>query len=811
MTKRKPPVPSDRGRGQAPGKPPSASSASETDKQRGSDAAKTSVVTGIVLTGVGILGLAHLIASFVPGIRTWGIDYWSEFPVIVRLCLALLLGAAMARSFATAVDRGVTAALKLKWARIAGIVFLAAAFIVFRSRGLSYGDGYSFLVYFPDGKLPTFDAHLSTQFLDIVLHWVLYRFVLLPLGGGVQLSYAIWGALGGLVGLWALGRIASALARDIGARRLIVAAAVTSGAMVMWFGHVESYTLVNAALLWAIAFAIESQQTRGRIWAAWGTWLLAMGLHQLALAFLPALIWAHWRSRRRASTPTERSTAAALLGVGFLAWAIATFLQRQVGLPIFVPVTVTRETAYSAFSIAHLSDALNLLLFLAPAGAIGLVVWFIKDRQEKAEHIVAGILAVTAASAWYFAFWIDPLIGAFRDWDLLAAFGPPLSIWAAVTILHRYHGGTPPRWLWVPVAALGLVHSGAFVGAMQDEMRAALRVDRLVREDVHYTPEFFSGTRLPPWAAIIGRSLERYDLARDHLALRVSIDPTDALAWANLGNAYRKLSMPDSALWCYRQASDRDSTNEKYANNLSVLYMEQNDYLGAEYAIRRVVALSDTAYGARATLGLICLNLGKTDEAKKVLDEAIKIHPDQYLAYYNRGLVEETLADTAAALADYHTAVKYAPGNRDAYTRIVQIYQWSGQTLSAIDAARRWQREDPNSATAIFLEGTCHYMVGEYKLARSTFERVLLLSPKDALTMYYLASTHRNLGEVEVAKQYAKHATDTDPNLALPYLELVYIAADKGDHAAAVAATREYLKRAPSDSGMAYLQQFMER
>jgi tetratricopeptide (TPR) repeat protein len=417
---------------------------------------------------------------------------------------------------------------------------------------------------------------------------------------------------------------------------------------------------------------------------------------------------------------------------------------------------------------------------------------------------------VMAAWALYFAFWVDPLIGAFRDWDLLAAFGLPFSIWAATTVANRYPKGIPPQWLWVPVAALGIAHSGAFVATMQDETAAALRVDRLVREDMHYTAAFFDGTRLPPWAAIVGRTLDRYDLARDHLALRVQIDPTDALAWANLGNAYRKIEMPDSAIWCYREASDRDSTNEKYANNLGVLYTERRDFPGAEYAFRRVVALSDTAYAARSSLGLVYVNEGKFDEARAMLDEAVAMRPDQFSALYNRGLLNELMADTAAAIADYESAVKSAPGFDDVYTRIVQLYQWSGQPVSAIEASQRWQGENPKSATAVFLEGTCHYMLGDYEQARKIFERVLLMKPEDALTVYYMASTYRSLGKMELALQYAQHSAQLDPKLALPHLEMVYIAADAGDTAAAVAATGEYLKRAPGDSSMAYLQQFMK-
>lgn len=806
MAKRKPSKPAAKG----PGQPKSQDKLRPAPPDAGQEDAAASRLTTLVLTVVGLLGLLHLVTSFVPSIRTWGIDYWSEFPVIVRLGLVVLLGLTMTPGIAAQVDRRFSAIIHSRWAPLAGMALLGVLFVVFQSRGYAYGDGYSFMAYFTDGKLPALDAHLATQFMDLFAHWALYRFILMPLGGTVALSYALLGAAAGVLALWAIGRIAAALTRDHASRRFVIAMAVTSGAMILWFGHVESYTLVNAAALWMIAFVLDARNKKGRIWAAWGMWILALSLHQLALAFLPALVWAHWRTRKTGRPPFDTSTSAALFGGGFLVWAVATFLQRQIGIPVFVPIYSMPDTLYSAFSVQHLIDALNLILFLAPVGLVGLAAWPMKNRQDKITRIVAGLVGVMAAWAWYFAFWIDPLIGAFRDWDLLAAFAFPLSLWAGVTVVNRFPNAAVPRWLWVPVAALGVMHAGAFVGSVQNEVDSALRVDRLVHEDVHYTAEFFAGTRLPPWAAIIGRTLGRYDLARDHLSLRVQIDPTDALAWANLGNAYRRLQMADSSLICYREASDRDTTNEKYANNLGVLYTEERNWEGAAYAFERAAANSDTGYAALSSLGLVYINLSRFDDARAKLDKAIAMRPNEFSAYYNRGLLEEILADTAAAIANYEEAVKHIPGADDIYTRLVQLYQWSGRPLEAINVAKTWEKENPESRAAVFLMGTCYYMLDDNENSLRAFEKALRIKPDDALICYYIASIYRKMGQLDVAMQFAQKSASLDRNLALPYLEQVYIAADQGDREAAVRATHEYLTRSPGDSGMAYLQQFLK-
>jgi tetratricopeptide (TPR) repeat protein len=766
----------------------------------------------VVLIGVSLFGVLHLVASFVPSVRLWGVDYWSEFPVVIRLAMVAVLGLSLAPGIARTINSGFSSVFQSHGARLAGFGVLAVVFILFRSQGLSYGDGYTFPAYLGAGQLPEFDPHTMTQALDIVAHWALYRFVLMPFGGTVEISYAIWGAIAGVLSLWALVWIASGLTRDPGGRRLIVAAGVTSGAVVLWFGHVESYTLVNAAILWMIAFALDAQERGSRIWAAWGCWTLAVAFHQLALAVLPAVVWAHWRSRRRDTSVPSRTTVASIAGAGFLAWAVATHVHHQISaFPVFVPIFPTEDSVYSAFSPDHLADMLNLILFLAPAAVAGLVVWLTRGGGRGPQMGRIGIVAVSAIAAWYFAFWVDPFIGAFRDWDLLAAFGIPMSIWAAATVVSRARQGRVVPWLWVPVAMLGLVHAGGFVAIVQDEFAAAMRVERMVKKDVHYGAGFFDGSRLPPWAAILSRALDRPDLAKHHLSRRVAIAPDDALAWANLGNAYQQLDMIDSAAVSYEAAVAEDSTNQKFWNNLGVLQTSLGNYQRASEAYEAIIAMSDTAYAARATAGMMYIQLGRRGDARRVLDDAIALRPTHFFAYFARGVLNEVTGDTTAALQDYESS--YDRGGRfpELFTRMVQLYQWSGQTTRSVEAARRWQEYDPSSHSAVFQEGTAHYLAGDYDLAKAAFERAALLDQQNALTLYYLASCSRLTGNPEEAKLYAQRAAALDRQLALPYMELIYLADDAGDRDAAVAATREYLRRAPGDSGMPYLQQFMDR
>jgi len=763
-----------------------------------------------VMVLLGVLGAVHLLTSFSPGISTWGIDYWSSFPVAARFVFAAVL----ALFFLPPVARVAQAATDYVRQRVWYLVLcgagLVALFVVLRSRVHVYGDGYSFVGYFAGGRLPDFSNQLGTQALDLIAHWAVYRAIVMPLGGPVETSYVILGAIAGLLSIWAIVRIARVLCTGRDARRLIVAAGISSVAVTFWFGYVESYSLTNAAILWALAFAMEARSHPWRIWAAWGVWILAAAFHQLAVALLPALIWAHWRAYRPSQKELHAGLRPGIFAVGFAGWLVATSVYSLVRANVFVPLWPTADSIYTAFSWHHFIDMFNLALLLAPIGLVGAIMWLTdRDARQAGASSGHGIIAVAAASMWFFSFWVDPLLGAFRDWDLLAGFGIPLSVWGGSVIVRRQSRGGVSSSLWALVAAFAVIHAGAFIATLQNPQGAMMRVDRLVRQDVHYSGGFFHGKRLAPWAAVLQIRFDRNDMAKDHLGRRVLLEPTDAQAWGNLAGAYRLANMTDSARVGYEQALKYDTTNLKYAHNLGMMRLEQGDNSGARDAFTRAAALSDTAYNSYCMLGVALVRLKQAREAGPVLDEAVRRFPDRFDAYYYRGAQREMLADTAGAIKDFETALERGGRVEEVYTRLCQLYQWSGHPGKAIEAARRWEQQFPKSSEAPFLEGTSYVTLKQYDSAASALSRCLWLKPDDALATYYLATTCRKLGQPERAKDLALQASRLDTTLALPYLELVYLAADAGDRAAAGAATREYLRRSPGDSAMSYLRQFL--
>lgn len=581
-----------------------------------------------VLAGIGVIGVVHLPASFAPGIRTWGLDYWSEIPISLRMSLALLICLLALPAVAKVVDRTACKALERRAVTAAAALSLPLLVVLFRSRGYAYGDGYSFFAHLQSEALPHLFDQLLRQPLDIIAHWIVNRAVVVPLGLPAAMSYSFLGALAGVASIWATVRIARHLAHDSSGVRLIVASAFTSGAVLFLFGHVESYSLANCMLLWSLSFALEAMRHGRSIWWAWAACVVGIAFHQLVIVMVPVLVWVHWTLRKPIAPGKGAGRALLLFACGFLIWLAGALTYNLLADPIFVPLLPTADSAYTAFSPHHLIDVFNLIFFLSPLVLVALFGVLRPEAQQEPQAADSHrIVAATAASAFYFAFWVDPFLGAFRDWDLLAAFGIPASIWAASVLLRKFELGKVRTLLWVSVAGLAIAHAGAFVVTVQDETAVALRVDRMVRADIHYSADFYKGTRLAPWARTLDRVLGRHDLERDHLARWTALDPSNAEAWANLANAYHKLRMGDSALYCFEKAWQLDPANDAYGYNSALLRLRSGDSTGAVSALERVVTLSDTSYTARLLLGTVCLKLGMLERAESALKDAIQLNP----------------------------------------------------------------------------------------------------------------------------------------------------------------------------------------
>jgi hypothetical protein len=630
------------------------------------NSSRSKATVRVFIGGIAALILLQLVVSIRPSVHTFGVDYWSEIPLWVRVGLAIaslvMLIPRVGITIAGEIDR----LSRVRGIGLIGLGLALVAFVAFRSQGFAYGDGYSYRAFLLDDQYPHLAGNLALMGGDLLVRWTIYHYLVHPLGGSLDAAIGITGALAGLLsGMACVSSARRLWPTETWNRRFAVAAVLSSGSIALWFGHAEAYSLVGAAILWSLALAIRSPGKARALVAAWLVALLGIFLHTLAVVLIPPLLWITLRHRVRPHffDFTRRRAWVVLAGAVLVCQVLATVFNRfKPG--ILVPLAPGPESSYTVVSIAHLLDIANLLLFCAPLGVVCLLVCSVPRRSVDADIAVSGdsrfafeVIAVTATSFIFFAFWVDPLLGAFRDWDLLSAFGIPLSLVAAAVMLRRLPaGGVASATVAMMIFAVG--HAGVFVWTATQEPAVMLRVDRMVREDVHYSERFHHGERRTSWADILSRTHDRYDLARDHMLARVAYEPGDASAWRNLGVDYWHLDRVDSAAWAYRKSAELAPDRTSTWRELAKICLKQGDLPGVCDAYRQILAREDTSYSDRIILASACTRLKRYDEAIPPLEKDVAESPSRFEAHFMLGIIAEEKGDYREAVRRYEAAVR---------------------------------------------------------------------------------------------------------------------------------------------------------
>ncbi len=136
-----------------------------------------------------------------------------------------------------------------------------------------------------------------------------------------------------------------------------------------------------------------------------------------------------------------------------------------------------------------------------------------------------------------------------------------------------------------------------------------------------------------------------YQQAIEEYAMAIKRDPNNAVAYNNMGVAYKKLNSCDEALKQYIKAVEIDPDYATAHNNIGTVYHDA----------------------------------GKYEEAIEEYTKAIELGENYSVAYNNRGITYKFLGEHEKAIQDYATAIKMDPKYKNAYLNRAKVYRTIGE------------------------------------------------------------------------------------------------------------------------------------
>jgi tetratricopeptide (TPR) repeat protein len=620
----------------------------------------------------------NIFGSLYPSNWTWGYCIWSSLPVyafgIVLVSFVVMWISSISGLVVQPIEYGlryITESGKvIHWIAASVIsLLLGILFFSLRSQSPMFGDGYNVVSNANLGLTTAPNSfHEAIKFGPVLLYRVGILIFRNQFHVEPQAAVGMVSVLGGVATVWGIWLVACELRQNVHERLTLSLIALTSGWTILLFGHLELYVWPLACLLFCLAAAIRYLNGRCKAPVLW-IWI-AVTLVMEAMFFPALLVFVLLLLHSRTDGQDRNSPFAFRLRPAAIAWGLIG-CSIVVGLALtlsddrfsFTPLWPIPKFPYSLFSLEHIADATNTLLLAAPLLLGTCVLWFIRRdlRHSLAPSEVLIILIGLALAL--LSVWIDPGLGAARDWDLLALYGVPASFGAGLVLTKLFPGRTDHfRMCGLSLATIALVSVPTIIERV-DSDRALLRLDGFLQGDIHYQVSYDDAHGTVPWASLIQTFTDHPELAEKYLVRKLEIEPLSAISWFNLGEIKMKLNQSDSAALYFSRAysllPDYPVFVASYAQVLQK--MNRDDELAP--FLPKLAAMNCDDPKTLMIAGNILASRGLFAEALPLFRRVVGAEPQFFDGVTNEALCYSSLKQGDSALTYFYRALELAPAS----------------------------------------------------------------------------------------------------------------------------------------------------
>ena len=311
---------------------------------------------------------------------------------------------------------------------------------------------------------------------------------------------------------------------------------------------------------------------------------------------------------------------------------------------------------------------------------------------------------------------------------------------------------------------------------------------------------------------------ENLDSAIGVFQRALALDPSYALAYAGLGDAYwKKYESNKEAAWigqsreACQQASRLDSRLSSAHGCLGTLSAGTGDYQEAAREFERAVETEPTNDDAFRGLAGAYEHLGQPEEAEETFRRAIRLRPHYWAGYNWLGAFYYRHVRFREAAEMFNQVVALAPDSFLGYSNLGATYVEQARYADAIKVLEQSIAIRPSDYGYTNL-GNAYFFLRRYEEADRAYEQAIKLTEKDSLLWWNLGDGYywtpgKRSQSVAAYKQgiaIAEEELRVNPNNSDSYGVLAICHAMLGEKKPAFDALRRGLQLSPNDPFLLY-------
>ena len=243
--------------------------------------------------------------------------------------------------------------------------------------------------------------------------------------------------------------------------------------------------------------------------------------------------------------------------------------------------------------------------------------------------------------------------------------------------------------------------------------------------------------------------------AAEYFVEAIEIDPTYALAYAGLADAYYRLSnvyaptreaMPKAKAAAVKALEIDDTLSEAHAAMGVIKLFYEWDWLGAEEEFRRAIESNHNNAIAHQRFGLYFNLLGRFDEAMRELELAMLIDPLSPHSYWNLTVTYILTGQYEKAIEEVQKGLELERDYKPSLYLLGRAYELCGKVDEAIEVFKRIFAVS-NSPMFLGALGHAYAVSGKQVLARNVLKDLQELSKRCYVSAYSQAVIHLALGD----------------------------------------------------------------